>query len=172
MSLITFIIEIIIAYFLGIVLFYIWVFFFGALLAIVAGIYFAFKWIITHLPEVTAIIGLIAGTIYLLIFIKRKRLIPRAYQAVKGRLSVIGVKIKRIINVAVRPIKEWNERHKPKDIKSMRRYGAISFLIGVGGAITFYIYGFWYVSLFYLLWVISGIYQMLYPQKALEQMRK
>ena len=172
MSLITFIIEIIVAYFLGIVLFYVGIFFFGVLLAIGAGIYFAFKWILAHLPEVTAIIGLIAGAIYLLIFVKRKRLIPRAYQAVKSKLSVIGVKIKRIINVVVRPIKEWNERHKPKDIKSMRRYGAISFLIGVGGAITFYIYGFWYVSLFYLLWVISGIYQMLYPQKALEQMRK
>ena len=172
MNLITFIIEIIIAYFLGQILAFAFVIFAGALIAIGAGIYFAFKWIIAHLPEITAIIGLIAGVIYLLIFIKRKRLLPRAYQAVKSRLSVIGVKIKRIINVAVRPIKEWNEKHKPKDIKSMRRYGAISFLIGVGGAITFYIYGFWYVSLFYLLWIISGIYQMLYPQKALEEMRK
>ena len=168
MRLIIFAVEVIIAYFLGIVLFYVGVFFLGALLAIGAGIYFAFKWIMAHLYEITAGIGLIALIVYFLIFIKRKRVIPRAYQAVKGRLSFTG----KAISKAVRPIKEWNERHKPKDIKSMRKYGVTSFLIGTIGAVIFYLNGLWYIALFYLLWIISGIYQILYPQKALEQMRK
>ncbi len=168
MGLIIFAIEMIVAYFLGIVLFYVGVFFLGALLAIGAGIYFAFKWIMAHLYEITAGIGLIALIVYFLIFIKRKRVIPRAYQAVKGRLSFTG----KAISKAVRPIKEWNERHKPKDIKSMRKYGVTSFLIGIAGAVIFYLNGLWYIALFYLLWIISGIYQILYPQKALEQMRK
>ena len=168
MGLITFVIEIIIAYFSGIVLFYVGVFFLGTILAIGAGIYFAFKWIMAHLFEITAVIGIIALIVYFLIFIKRKRVIPRAYQAVKSRFSVTG----KIISKAVRPIKEWNERHKPKDIKSMRKYGFISFLIGIIGAVIFYLNGLWYIALYYLLWIISGIYQMLYPQKALEQMNK
>ena len=168
MDLITFIIEVIIAYFLGIILFYVGVFFLGAILAIGTGIYFVFKWIIAHLLEITAVIGIIALIVYLLIFIKRKRVIPRAYQAVKSRLSIIG----EIINKTIRTIKEWNERHKPKDIKSMRKYGAISFLIGAIGVVIFYLNGLWYIALYYLLWIISGIYQMLYPQKALEQMNK
>ena len=168
MNLIVFAVEVIIAYFLGIVLFYAGVFFLGALLAIGAGIYFAFKWIMAHIIKITAGIGLIALIVYFLIFIKRKRVIPRAYQAVKGRLSFTG----KAISKAVRPIKEWNERHKPKDIKSMRKYGFISFLIGTIGAIIFALNGLWYIALFYLLWIISGVYQILYPQKALEQMRK
>ena len=168
MNLIAFVIEIIIAYFSGIVLFYVGVFFLGTILAIGAGIYFAFKWIMAHLFEITAVIGIIASIVYFLIFIKRKRVIPRAYQAVKSRLSVTS----KIISKAVRPIKEWNERHKPKDIKSMRKYGFISFLIGTIGAVFFYLNGLWYIALYYLLWIISGIYQMLYPQKALEQMNK
>ena len=168
MGLIIFAVEIILAYFLGIVLFYVGVFFFGALLAIGAGIYFAFKWIMAHIIEITAVIGIIAAIVYLLIFIKRKRVIPRVYQAVKSRLSVTG----KIISKAVRPIKEWNERNKPKDIKSMKKYGVVSFLIGTIGAVIFYLNDLWYIALFYLLWIISGIYQILYPQKALEQMRK
>ena len=168
MNLFVFLVEIITAYFLGIVLFYVGVFFLGALLAIGAGIYFAFKWIMAHLLEITAVIGIIALIVYLLSLIQRKRVIPRAYPAVKSRLSVTG----NIINKAVRPIKEWNERHKPKDIKSMRKYGFTSFLTGIAGAVIFYLNGLWIISLFYMLWIISGIYQMLYPQKALEQMNK
>ena len=168
MDLFVFLVEIIIAYFLGMILFYAGIFFLGALLVIGAGIYFAFKWIMAHLFEITAVIGIIASIVYFLIFIKRKRVIPRAYQAVKSRLSVTG----KIINKAVRPIKKWNERHKPKDIKSIRKYGFISFLTGIAGAVMFYLNGLWYIALYYLLWIISGIYQMLYPQKALEQMNK
>jgi len=59
-----------------------------------------------------------------------------------------------------------------KNIKSMRKYGVASFLIGTIGAVIFYLNGLWYIALLYLLWIISGIYQILYPQKALEQMRK
>jgi len=172
MGLIEFVIEIIIAYFVGQVLAFVFIIFAGIFIAIGAGIYFAFQWIAAHLVGISAGIGLIAVLIYLIVLIKRKRIIPRAYEAVKNRLSVTGVKSKRVINAAVRPIKEWNERHKPKDIKSMRKYGFTSFLAGTIGTVIFYLNGLWYISLFYLLWIISGIYQMLYPQKALEDMNK
>ena len=168
MGLITFVIEIIIAYFLGMILFYVVVFFLGTILEIGERIYFSFKWIIAHFLEITASIGIIIAIIYLILFIKRKRIIPRSYQAVKSRLFIIG----KIINKVIKPVKEWNERYKPKDIKSIRKYGAISFLIGTIGAVVFYLNGLWYISLFYLFWIISGIYQRLYPQRALEEMNK
>jgi len=170
LGLIEFAIEIIIAYFVGQVLAFVFIIFAGIFIAVGAGIYYAFQWIVAHLAEISAVIGLIAVLIYLIVFIQRKRIIPRAYEAVKRRLA--GTKSKRVIKAVIQPIKEWNERHKPKDIKSMRKYGFTSFLAGTIGAVIFYLNGLWYISLFYLLWIISGIYQMLYPQKALEEMNK
>jgi len=172
MGLVAFVIEIIVAYFLGIVLFYIGVFFFGAIIAIGSAIYFAFKWLVSHLLKIFGVILFIVAVIYLLKLIKRKRVIPKIYQALKDNLSVIGIRALKAGKTIIKPIKEWNEKHKPKDIKSMRKFGFTSFLIGLGGAITFYLNGLWIVFLIYLMWVVSGIYQMLYPQKALENMNK
>jgi len=172
MGLVAFVIEIIVAYFLGIVLFYIGVFFFGAIIAIGSAIYFAFKWLVSHLLKIFGVILFIAGMIYLVKLIRKKRAIPRIYQAIKGSLSVIGIRTLKAGKMIIKPIIEWNDRHKPKDIKSMRKFGFTSFLIGLGGAVVFYLNGLWIVSLIYLMWVVSGIYQMLYPQKALENMNK
>jgi MFS family permease len=172
MGLVAFVIEIIVAYFLGIVLFYIGVFFFGAIIAIGSAIYLAFKWLVSHLLEIFGVILFIIAMIYLVKLIRKKRAIPRIYQVVKGSLSVVGIRTLKAVKMIIKPIKEWNEKHKPKDIKSMRKFGFTSFLIGLGGAVVFYLNGLWIVSLIYLMCIVSGIYQMLYPQKALKNMNK
>jgi len=78
LGLIEFAIEIIIAYFVGQVLAFVFIIFAGIFIAVGAGICYAFQWIMAHLAEISAVIGLIAAIVYLLIFIQRKRVITRA----------------------------------------------------------------------------------------------
>ncbi len=172
MGLISFLVELVVAYFLGIVLFYTFVFILAIIVAIGTGIYFIFKWIAAHIIDILGIIVLIAVFVHLARLAKRKRLIPRAYKSFKERLFLIGSKSIKIAKVAAEPVIEWNERHKPKDVKSMKKYGFTTFLVGLMGAIIFFADRLWYVALFYCVMMIGGIYQMLYPQKALERMQK
>jgi len=170
MGLIAFAIELIVAYFMGYVLLIGFGLILGLIALIVTAVIFIYNCIVSHLKIIVIIILFMTLSIYLLKSIKRKRIIPRIYQAIKEKLTKLNIKSIKIAKVAVTPIKEWNDRQKPKDIKSMRKYGFTSFLVGLIGAILFYLNDLWYVSLFYGLWIIAGISQMFYPQKALEQM--
>jgi hypothetical protein len=165
MELIEFILSLIMAYILGIVLFYTFISVIAVVGLIITGIYFAFKWITSHFIEVSLSLIAAAAVIYLIRLVIKKRFIPRAYNKAKS-LTLTGCK--KGISL-LEPIKRWNEKHKPKDIKSMRKYGFTSFLVGIAGTILFYLNGLWIVSLFYVLWIISGIYQMIYPDKALKR---
>ena len=170
-GLVTFVIELIIAYFMGYVLLISFGLILGLIALVVTAVVFIYNWIVSHLGIIVAAVLFITGSIYILKVIKRKRIIPSVCKAIKENLTKLSVKSIKVAKVMVTPIKKWNDNHKPKDIKSMRKYGLISFLVGLIGAILFfYLNDLWYVSLFYGLWIIMGIYQMLYPQKALEQM--
>ena len=83
----------------------------------------------------------------------------------KSKLKFIAVKNR--FPPLIKPIKDLNEKHKPKDIKAVRKYGIISFLVGLFGAIIFYSSGLWYIALFYCYYLIAGIFDILFPQKAL-----
>ncbi|GAB6044816.1 hypothetical protein JCM11957_04140 [Caminibacter profundus] len=185
---IDFIINLILAYFMGIVMFYVGIFLLAGIVFIFIKIYdffiylkdlifdfikSSFIFLTSHLFEISTILS----SIFILLIIyqilsKRKERIKNklTFFLKKSKFKLIAINNK--LQPIIKPIKEWNDRHKPKDIKSMKKYGLISLVVGLFGAIIFYSSGLWYIALFYCFYIISGIYEVLFPQKALKQFYK
>jgi len=181
---IDFIISLIVGYFMGIIMFYMFVILISGIVFIGIKIYNFFVYLkdlifnfiessivflTTHLIEISTTLSLIFVLLFIFQFFnKRKKIIKNKFTAFlkKSKLKFIAVNNK--FQPVIKPIKEWNEKHKPKDIKAVRKYGVISFLVGLFGTIIFYSSGLWYISLFYCFYLIAGIYDIFFPQKALK----
>ncbi len=181
---IDFIISLILGYFLGIIMFYVFVILIAGIVFIGIKFYDFFVYLkdlifsfiessiiflTTHLIEISTTLSLIFVLLFMFQFFnKRKKVIKNTLISIlkKSKLKFIAVNNK--FQPMIKPIKEWNEKHKPKDIKVIRKYGVISFLVGLFGTIIFYSSGLWYIALFYCYYLIAGIFDILFPQKALE----
>jgi hypothetical protein len=119
------------------------------------------EWIYNHLAAIIITIVGIGIAVYLIRLIIKSKVIPRAYE-----------RAKQVVSPGVIKIKQWNDKYKPRDVKSMQVFGFISILIGIVGAVAFYSSGLWIISLFYLMFVISGVHKIVYPGKELKNINK
>jgi len=124
--------------------------------------------LIHHLLEISTILSLVFALLFMYRVLNKRRVLikNKLFSFLeKSKLKFIAVNNK--FQPLIKPIKDLNEKHKPKDIKAVRKYGIISFLVGLFGAIIFYSSGLCYIALFYCYYLIAGIFDILFPQKAL-----
>ena len=87
-------------------------------------------------------------------------------------ISLLRDKISLLFKAIITKISTFNNKLKPKNILSMRKYGIISIFIGVIGIIIFYANDLPYIVVIYIAVLLQGIYQVIKPQKALKFMYK
>ncbi len=130
------------------------------------------QWIVAHRWHIIAVIVSTASFIWIAVFAHERGIFPKAFKILQSAVICAWHRIKHISKKIIDPIIAWNERHKPKDARSMRRYGFLVFLIGVVGFLIFIADGHWIISIWYFLFIVAGIYEMLLPEHALYYMHK
>ena len=127
-------------------------------------------WVVAHRWHIIAAIVSLASFIWIAVFAHKRRIFPQASKTLQNLTTYGYHRLKHAVKKIVDPIVAWNERHKPKDARSMRRYGFFVFLIGIVGFWIFVADGHWIISIWYFLFIVIGIYEMLLPEYALSQM--
>ena len=121
---------------------------FYSFIIILGVVLFIFNWLITNIIPILTILSTITA------------------------ISLLRDKISLLFKAIITKISTFNNKLKPKNIKSMKKYGIISIFIGVIGIIVFYANDLPYIVVIYIAVLFQGIYQVIKPQKALNFMNE